>query len=148
MLRWRAPACVKSAATAAAPRRSCSQRQSLFMQSASAERTVGLLCVLHHPSAWGQHHKNRGESVETLSLPPFSTRLCWKIDDLIKNSAHLRSLLWGVITKLKRGGTRAVNTDESSYWHLHPGGLPRVWTRLKGHRFEDPDTHWCFTPDC
>lgn len=73
VLQWRAPPCVKSAATAAAaaPRRSCSQRQSLFMQSASAEGTVGLLCVLHHPSAWGQHHQNRGESVETLFLPPF-----------------------------------------------------------------------------
>lgn len=32
-----------------------------------------------------------------------------------------------------------MNTDESNYWHLHPGGLPRVWTELKGHRFEDPD---------
>lgn len=91
VVQWRAPPCVKSAATAAAePRRSCSQRQLLFMQSASAERTVGLLCVLRHPSARGQHHQKRGESVETLFLLPFSTRICWK------------TMIWSAIFAVRR----------------------------------------------
>lgn len=87
--------------------------------------------------------KNRAESIETLSFGLLFRGQSGVVrgeGDRISYRKLRASACYLAVRRhqeTEEGRQRVVNTEESNYWHLQPTSLLCVWTKLKGHRYEE-----------